>query len=140
MERHVLIAHTFVLVGNAHFDLVKLVEHVEFREGDLAERVESHCLARHDNVEPANATTTPGVRAEFVTSRNEVLRSVSVELGRKGPRTDASDVGLGDPDDGGDVTRTEPRTNTRATRDRVRGRNEGVRPVIEIEESRLGPF
>src|SRR5690606_38553582 len=100
----------------------------------------AHRVAHHDGVEPAGAAATPGVGAVLVATVDEQLADLVVQLGGEGPGADAGDVRLGDADDPADVAGADARTGAGAARHRVRGRDVGVRAVVEVEEGRLGAF
>ena len=61
-----------------------------------------------------------------------------VQLGRIGPRADPRRVGLHHPDHLVDLERPDPAAGAGAAGDRVRGRDERIAAVIEVEERALG--
>ena len=126
------------LVGHAHLDGLEGVEDVELGERHLGQRVEAHGLAQHDGVEPPTAPLAPGVGAELVAPLDEELADVVLLLGRERPGADPGDVGLGDADHPLDVPWPEPRAGAGAAGHRVGGGDEGVGPVVEVEEGGLG--
>ena len=136
--RRVVVAPAVGLVGDADLDRLERVEHVELRERDVRERVEARRLARHRHVEPAAAPAAPGVGPELVAALDEQVADVVGELGRERPSAHPGDVGLRDPDDPADVARSDARAGARAAGDGVGRRHERVRPVVEVEERRLG--
>ena len=65
--------------------------------------------------------------------------SFSCSVG-KGPGADPGHVGLGDADHPVDVPRAETRARAGPAGDGVGGGDEGIGPVVEVEEGRLGPL
>ena len=63
---------------------------------------------------------------------------VVVELGRERPGADPGRVGLGDPPDLVDVGRPDAGADRRRAGDRVRGGDERIGAVVEVEQGRLG--
>ena len=128
------------LVGDTDLDLVELIEHVEFRERDLRQRVDAGGMAHHHGIEPAGATATARVGPVLVSDIDEVVADLVEQLGRERTGTDSRDVRLRNADDAFDVARADTGAGARAAGHRVGRGDERVRAVVEIEEGRLRPF
>ena len=126
------------VVGHADLDRGQGVEHVELGQGQLGQRVEPHGVAGHDGVEPARPATATGVGAVLVAPVDEQVAGLVEQLGGERPGADAGDVGLGDADDPVDVHGADAGPGAGTAGHRVRRRDVGVRPVVEVEEGRLG--
>src|SRR5579875_987744 len=126
------------LVGHAHLDRVEGVEDVELGEGDLRQRIEAHGLAEHDAVEPAAASAPAGVGAVLVTALDQHVADGVQALGGKRAGPHPGDIRLGNADHLVDLARPDARPGARPTGHGVRGRDERVGAVVEIEERGLG--
>ena len=124
-------------VARAHLDFVEIVEHVKFRERDVRQRIDSHRMAQHHEVEPTRATASPSHGAELAADINDPVGYVSVHLGGERSGTDSSGVRLGDADDTRDVAWADAASCTRTTGGGVRRRHVRIRAVVDIEEGRL---
>ena len=99
-------------------------------------------MAQHHRVEPADATTTPGVGAVLAAAFDDgVADGVAVEqLGRERPAPTRLVYALTIPDHPVDRARTDAGTGTHRAGDRVRRRDEGIRAVVEVEVRGLRAF
>ena len=140
MVWQVVVADAVDVVGHADLDRLEGVEDVELGDRHLRQRIQPHCVAQHDRVEPARPTATLGVDAVLVAQIDDPVTGLVEQLGGHRPGPDAGDVRLGDADHAVDVERTHSGTHAGATGDRVRRRDERVRPVVEVQERGLGTF
>ena len=62
----------------------------------------------------------------------------AVDLGGNGTGADPGDVGLGDADDPVDVSGPDPGADAGTAGSRVRGGDEGIGPMVQVEEGGLG--
>ncbi len=124
-------------VAGADAQRVEVVEHVEFGERDVGERVHAHGMAQHHEVEPSRTTATTGDGAKFTTDVDHAIGHLAVHLGRKRAGANARGVRLGDADHAGDVARADAAARARAAGGRVRRRDERIRAVVDVEERGL---
>ena len=130
-------AATIDLVGHADPQRVDPGQDVELVEHDRADAVDRHRIAQRHGVEPADPPGSTGHGAEFVAALRDPLPDAVEQLGRIGPRADARRIRLHHADDLVDLERPDASTGARPARDRVRGRDVWITPVIEVEQRAL---
>ena len=136
-HRHFVKALTVDLIGHAHRDFVQIIEHVEFGQHVVGEAVDAACIAGDDRVKPAAATRPAGVHAEFPTLLLQVFAHVVKQLRRERTCTHAGGVGLHNSDHAVDAGGPDAGSNTGTAGCGVRGRDERVGSVVNIEHGRL---
>ena len=114
------------------------LQHVELGDRQRGHPVEAHRVAQGDQVDPAAAPLAAGRRAVLVAALEHVPPDLVVELGREGPGADPGRVGLGDAPDLVDVGGPDAGADAGGAGDRVRGGDEGIGAVVEVEQRRLG--
>ena len=140
MVRQMLDPLPIDLISHTDLDRIEGVQHVEFRQRDLAERIHPCRLTHHRSVEPAAAAGPLGIHPVFVTDRAQPFADLVVEFGRERARTHPGHVGLGDAHDAIDVTGTDSGAHTRTAGDRIGRGDVGVGAVVDVEKRRLGPL
>src|SRR5712692_2821724 len=124
-------------VADADIDALEAVEDVELGQGEAVDAAGAHGLAHQHRVEPAAAPRPPGHRAELATALAEREPDVVVLLGRERPLADPGRVRLADAEHVADRARAEPAAGRRLAGDRVRGGDERIGAVVDVEQDRL---
>ena len=125
-------------VAHADRDLVERREHVELRQRERRDAVDTDGESQRHEVEPAAAANASGHGAELTAELAHALLRRPVDLARERPLADAGHVGLGDSEDLVDPLRPEAEADRSPGGDRARGRDEGIRAVVEVEQRPLG--
>ena len=112
-------------------------ENVELRQGERGDPVQAHRVAERDEIEPAAAAFAAGDRAELATEFTHTLLIGAFDLRRERPFPDPSHISLRDTDHAVDPVRADADARRRVCRDRVRGRDEWIRAVVEVEQGPL---
>src|SRR5919197_3042238 len=121
-------------VADADRDLREGREDVELRQGERRHAVQPHRVAEGDEVEPAATPVASGDGAELAPELAHPLLRRAFDLARERPLAHARDIGLRDADDLVDPRRTDADPGRGSSRQRARGRDEGIRAVVEVEE------
>ncbi len=96
-------------------------------------------LSATRSIQPQRRGRPVVVPTSWPTLRRCSPTSSSSSVGN-GPDADAGRVGLRDPPDVGDVAWADARADAGRARDRVRGGDEGIGAVVEVEEDALRPL
>ena len=125
-------------VAHADRQLRERGEDIELRQRQRRHPVQPDRVAKPDEVEPPAAPLPSGDRAVLAAQLAEALLVGPDDLRRERPLADARDVRLGDSDHAVDAGRADADPGGGRAGDRVRGRHEGIRAVVEVEQRRLG--
>ena len=128
------------VIGDAHANGFDAREDVQLVEGDRADAVHGDGIAQRHDVQPADPPRSPGDRPELVAARGDPGADLVVELRRIGSGADPGRVRLNDPDHLVHLERPDPPAGASAAGDRIGGSDEGVTPMIEIQQRPLGAF
>ena len=128
------------VVAGADGNLVEVVEHVELGQGDGVETVQHHRRAQHREIEPSGPPRAAGDGAVFVAALAKMLANVVIELGGERAAAHPRGVGLGHAEDAADVFRSNTQAGCHPTHDAVRGSDEGIGSVIDVEHRSLRPL
>src|SRR2546430_741539 len=121
-------------VADADRQLAEGRQHVELRQRQGGHSVQANGVAKRDQVEPAAAALAARDRSEFASELAQALLVGAFYLGRERPLADARHICLGNADHLVDPGRADADARRRAARDRARGGDEWIRPVVEIEQ------
>src|SRR5205085_6735494 len=88
-------------------------------------------------VEPAAAALAPRDGAELAPALADALAGAVAELGRERSLADPRRIGLGDAEHVADGARSEPGAGRGLPCDRVRGGDEGIGAVVDVEQRPL---
>ncbi len=135
--RELLDALAVDLVRHADRDLLPAGEDVELGEEEVRQAVHPGRVAGDHRVEPAAAPVTAGGDTALAADAAQRLAVLVEELRRERARADTGRVGLEDADDAADLRRAHAGAGAGAARGRVRGGDEGVRAVVDVEERAL---
>src|ERR671923_559951 len=124
-------------VAHAHRDLLEGGEDVELRKRERREPVQPHRVAQRDEVEPTAAPLAARDRAELAAELADPLLEWRRDLARERPLADPGHVRLRDAEDAVDARRADADAGGGGRRDRVRGGDERIRAVVEVEQRRL---
>jgi hypothetical protein len=127
-------------IAGTHWDLREGRKHVELRERERGHTVDARGKAERDEIEPAAAALAPGRRPILRAELTNACFVGALDLGREGALADAGDVGLRNADDAVDAGRADSDARRRGAGDRVRGGDERIRAVVEVEQGSLGAF
>ena len=109
-------------------------KHVQFGDEQLRQSVHPNGVPKEDRVQPAAAAGSPGHGAELPADPPHVGAGLSGVLGWKRTGSHAGHVSLGHPDDPAHLGRSQPGSGQDARGDAARGRDERIRPPVEIEQ------
>src|SRR5690606_21627284 len=118
-------------------DFRKAVEDVELGQRDAVDPADRDGLPHHHRVEPAAAPGPPGHDPALLASLAERAADLVVLLGRERAGSDPGGIGLGDAEHVTDRSRPETTADGSARRNRIRGSNEGISAVIDVEHRPL---
>ena len=113
-------------------------EDVELREEQLGEAVHAGRIPQDHGVEPATPPLPAGGRPELVAALPHPVAVRPEVLGRERSRADPGDVRLRDADHTLDLRGPDTGRRQGVAGHRVRGGDEGIRPLIEVEHGPLG--
>ena len=147
LHGEVIVALAVALVSHAHLDGVESGEHVELGQRHVGQAVDIGGVARDDGVEPAAAALAARGHAILMADLAQRLAFLSLkafaavfgvrELGGERTAADAGDVGLLDAQHAIDVDRAHARTGSSAAGAAGRGRDVGIRTVVDVEQRAL---
>ncbi len=124
-------------IAHADLEFRHLVEHIELGQRDAVDAGDLPRLAHEAGVEPAAAARPPRHRAELDPALADELARLVLELGGERPLPHPRGVGLGDAKHIVERARPESRSRRRLRRDRVRGGDERIGAVVDIEQHAL---
>src|SRR5437867_4203530 len=90
----------FVLIADAHFDLVELVQHIELCDGDLLDTIDHGRVLHRHSVIPTTTPWSPGGCTVLLSDRTEAFASRIREFSGEWAIADTRAVRFDDPDDG----------------------------------------
>src|SRR5690606_17448079 len=131
--RQFLDAPAVDLVRHAHRDLLPAGEDVQLGQEEVGEAVDAGGVAGDHRVEPAAAPVAAGGDTALAADAPQGLAVLVEQLRRERSGADAGRVRLEDADDPADLRRAHARARAGAARGRVRGGDEGVRAVVDVE-------
>mmetsp|Transcript_2332 Transcript_2332/g.8438 ORF Transcript_2332/g.8438 Transcript_2332/m.8438 type:complete len:250 (-) Transcript_2332:1013-1762(-) len=125
-------------VLRAHLDLAHLRQNVQLGDVQVSEPVHSAGVPESHNVQPS-APPWPARRgAVLAAKRPNLVPDLVVDLRWVGPRPDPRGVCLGHPNDVGHGVWRHPQPRANATDGGAAGRDEGVRPKVEVQHGGVG--
>ena len=125
------------VVGDADGDALEPGQHVELRHDEVGDAVDARRVAGDGGVVPAAAAGAARGGAELEAGLAQELARLVKELGRERAGTDARRVRLDDADDAVDAVRADAGARRGAAGGRVRGGDERIRAVVNIQHGGL---
>ena len=127
-------------IPGADLDFIKIIQHIEFCQGNLFNAVDFKRVFQAHHVEPAAAPRAAGCRPEFVADGAKAFADAVGVFRREGSVTDAGGVGLHDADNILDSSRRNPQPCARAAARRVGGGDKRICSMVDVEQRPLRPF
>src|SRR6185437_6437648 len=124
-------------IRGAESDLVQGIQHVELGDRKVRESVDAHRVAHDYCVEPAAAPRTSGSRAKFIPELAHLRLKGLGEFRWQRPLSHTRRVRLDDSEATVQRTRRDTDSDSRAARCSSAGRDERIRPVIDVEQRAL---
>jgi hypothetical protein len=136
--REVLVLLALIAIGVTEPERREARQDVQLGEEQLGQAVHPRRVPQEDSVEPPAPPRSSRGRAELVPPLAHVPAGLPSFLGGEGTRPDARYVGLRHSDDPVHLLRPEPGSHQRSAGDRVRGGDERIGAVVQIQERPLG--
>src|SRR5699024_10717737 len=114
-HRHGIVADPIDVVGNAHRDLIKSGQHVQFGHEVVGEPVDQRRVMGHDGVTPAGAARTTGVHTEFAVSGAQLITNFIEKFGGEWSGPHAGGICLDNANGAGKASWTNAGTNRSAS-------------------------
>ena len=98
VERNLGECFAIQFISLTDLDFLQTVQHVELGDGDRFDTVEPDYVAQGHQVKPATTSRSTGGGAVLVALRTQSLARIIDQFSREGTCSNASSVGLDDPD------------------------------------------
>src|SRR5262245_16033311 len=129
-----------IFIGDADFNVVIAVQHVELREAEAGEAIEPGRLPYHYRIEPAAAAGATRRGPVLGANGAHTVTYLIVKLGGEGAHANARGIGFRHPEDVIDARWRYTKARADGTDRGIRRGHKGIGAMVDVQHGTLGSF